>query len=134
MVCYWHLLLFWQWLLIILCLNYLLTFFIPMKAIDNRGKEYSPVKRLEHSLHPSVAYAILPIFAFANAGVSLEGLSFELLMEPVTLGIIAGLFIGTLAFIDQDHQTAVRLGVIVGSLLSGVIGYAVLRASSKTAV
>ena len=65
-------------------------FFIPLK--DQAGK--SPAKELEHVLHPWVAYLILPLFAFANAGVSLQGVTFEGLTSLLPLGIMAGLFIG----------------------------------------
>jgi len=54
----------------------------------------SPLRSLEHALHPWVGYAILPIFAFANAGVSLQGLTMEMLLNPLTLGIALGLFLG----------------------------------------
>ncbi len=59
---------------------------------DSEGR--SPLKQLEHALHPWVAYAILPIFAFANAGVSLAGISLASFAAPVSLGIAAGLFVG----------------------------------------
>jgi Na+:H+ antiporter, NhaA family len=65
-------------------------FFVPLKA--EHGK--SPAKQLEHVLHPWVAFMILPLFAFANAGVSLEGVTFAGLTSMLPLGIIAGLFIG----------------------------------------
>ncbi|MEO8557860.1 MAG: Na+/H+ antiporter NhaA [Rhodospirillales bacterium] len=58
------------------------------------GHGHSPLKQLEHALHPWVAYAILPIFAFANAGVSLAGISLNSFAAPVSLGIAAGLFVG----------------------------------------
>lgn len=70
----------------------LLAFFIPLKIKNKLGG--SPAKTLEHGLHPWVAYAILPLFAFANAGVSLKGLGFEHLFHPITLGIAVGLFFG----------------------------------------
>ncbi|ASJ75804.1 Na+/H+ antiporter NhaA [Granulosicoccus antarcticus] len=54
----------------------------------------SPLRSLEHALHPWVGYGILPLFAFANAGVSLEGITWEMLMNPLTLGIAVGLFLG----------------------------------------
>jgi NhaA family Na+:H+ antiporter len=54
----------------------------------------SPLKGLEHSVHPWVAYAVLPLFAFANAGVSFAGIGWNSFLEPVTLGISAGLFVG----------------------------------------
>ena len=53
-----------------------------------------PLERLEHSLHPWVAFGILPIFAFANAGVPLDGISFSDILAPLPLGIVAGLFLG----------------------------------------
>ena len=65
-------------------------FFIPLR--EQEGK--SPAKQLEHVLHPWVAFMILPLFAFANAGVSLEGVTFSGLTSMLPLGIIAGLFIG----------------------------------------
>lgn len=68
------------------------AFAIPTKA-KNKG-ESSPLRHLEHSLHPWVAFGIMPLFAFANAGVSLKGVSWPTLLQPVPLGIILGLFIG----------------------------------------
>lgn len=65
-------------------------FFIPLKT--QNGK--SPAKQLEHVLHPWVAFMILPLFAFANAGVSLQGVTLEGLTSLLPLGIMAGLFIG----------------------------------------
>jgi NhaA family Na+:H+ antiporter len=153
-----------------------IALFIPLRAKNDAGK--SPAHSLEHGLHPWVAYSILPIFAFANAGVSLRGLSLDILMHPITLGIAFGLFfgkqigimlltaicvlinicklpkgvswsqyyamslitgigftmslfIGTLAFDNIDNQTYVRLGVIAGSLLSGISGYILLRVTCK---
>ncbi len=69
-----------------------LAFMIPMR--NPRKPEHSPLKALEHDLHPIVAFIILPVFAFANAGVPLENFTLASLMEPVTLGIILGLFVG----------------------------------------
>jgi NhaA family Na+:H+ antiporter len=156
-----------------------LALFIPMR---NSEREKSPLHELEHDLHTAVAFFILPIFAFANAGISLGGVSLGYLAHPVSLGIAAGLFIGkqfgvfifcwlsvrvgmaklpdglgwssiygvallcgvgftmslfigSLAF----EQTGVnllfdeRLGIIIGSLLSGAAGYMVLRASLPAA-
>jgi Na+:H+ antiporter, NhaA family len=135
---------------------------------------HSPLQRLEHGLHKWVAFAIVPIFGFANAGVSLSGLNLEVLAQPVTLGIAAGLFlgkqigvfaatrlavatgitepprdaswaqvygvsilcgvgftmslfIGLLAFPQEGAMTnAVKIGVLMGSLASGLLGAGVL--------
>ncbi len=150
-------------------------FAIPI-ARDARGK--SPLISMKNNLRPWVGFMVMPIFAFANAGVPLYDLSMEDLIQPLTLGIMAGLFIGkqigvfglawlairtgiaerpagsnmmqlygvsllagigftmslfigTLAFTDIASQNAVRLGVIGGSLLSGVLGAAVLILSSR---
>jgi NhaA family Na+:H+ antiporter len=152
-----------------------LAFFIPIR---NSEREKSPLHELEHDLHTAVAFFILPIFAFANAGISLEGVSLQYLLHPVSLGIAAGLFIGkqfgiflfcwlsvrvglaklpdglgwlsiygvallcgvgftmslfigSLAFEETGVNLLFdeRLGIIVGSLLSGACGYLVLRAS-----
>jgi Na+:H+ antiporter, NhaA family len=148
---------------------------ITALAIPTRDAQGgSPLQDVEHGLHPWVAFAVLPMFAFCNAGVSLEGASFATLLEPIPLGIALGLvagktigvlgtswllirtglaerpagaswtqflgvavlcgigftmslFIGTLAFPTDDQLPLVRLGVIVGSLLSAVLGYLVLR-------
>lgn len=64
--------------------------FIPLRARD----DHSPARHLEHTLHPWVAFAVLPLFAFANAGVSLSGFGPDSLREGVPLGIILGLFVG----------------------------------------
>lgn len=142
-------------------------------AIPMRHEDTSPVKELEHTLHPWIAFLVMPVFAFANAGVSLSGLSLDALLAPLPLGIALGLFvgkqvgvlgcvalavrlgltqrpselswkqlhgaallsgvgftmslfIGTLAFEDTALATSVRLGVLSGSLLSGICGYLVL--------
>jgi len=66
----------------------------------NPGKagRHSPLRHLEHELHPWVAYMILPVFAFANAGLHLLDMPISNLTEPVALGIASGLFIGNWAF------------------------------------
>ena len=68
----------------------ILAMCIPMTGI----KGDCPVEELEHSLHPWVFFAIMPLFAFANAGVNLEGFGLDMLTASIPLGIIAGLFIG----------------------------------------
>lgn len=68
----------------------LIAFCIPMR--DDKGG--SPLQSLEHNLHGPVAFAILPIFAFANAGLAMSGTSFSDLLHPVTLGITSGLLLG----------------------------------------
>jgi Na+:H+ antiporter, NhaA family len=149
--------------------------FIP--ARDAVDPEHPPLNRLEHSLHPWVAFGILPLFAFSNAGVNVEGLGLGDLLHPIPLGIMLGLlvgkqlgvfgfawaavrlgvaklpsgvemkqvygaavlcgigftmslFIGMLAFTDSAGEVAVqndRLGILVGSLISAVLGYLVLN-------
>ena len=146
---------------------------IPLNAKDGS----SPLKHLEHFLHPWTAFLVLPIFAFANAGVSLAGLQIADLMAPLALGIAAGLvvgkqvgvfgfmylatriglvkrpagvtwlqlyglacltgigftmslFIGNLAFVDPEQIETVKLGVISGSVVSGLLGYCLLRFAS----
>jgi NhaA family Na+:H+ antiporter len=68
------------------------AFFIPMTS--RHDSKVSPLQNLEHSLHPWVAFMILPIFAFANAGVPFTGMGVHSVLDPVTLGIIAGLVVG----------------------------------------
>ena len=155
----------------------LIALTIPLKKKDG---DKALLYRLEHALHPWVAFLILPIFAFANAGVSLQGIAFSDLFQPLPLGIAAGLFlgkqvgvvtatfigvnsglarlpegvgwkhiygvacltgvgftmslfIGSLAFGAAETMNAVRLGVISGSILSGILGYAVLRSAAPRA-
>lgn len=145
-----------------------LAFCIPPEA----------AKKLEHSLHPWVSYGIMPLFAFANAGVSLAGISWNMLLNPVTSGIALGLilgkplgvllmtllsaaaglckipheatkaqytgmailcgigftmslFIGGLSFPDSAHDHAMRLGVLAGSAISALLGFALLTILSK---
>lgn len=150
----------------------ILAMFIPMRS--DKDPSYSPLKDLEHDLHSTVAFFILPVFAFANAGINLTGVGINELTHDVPMGIALGLFvgkqvgvfgfcwlfiklgvaqlpkgmnwitlygtsalcgigftmslfIGSLAFEDD---IAIffndRLGIIVGSLLSGIVGYLVL--------
>jgi len=148
----------------------LAAFAIPV----DRDDAISPLHHLEHALHPWVAFAIVPLFGFANAGVSLAGIGLAQLMAPLPLGVALGLFlgkqigiiasvrtavalgwaqrpagaswtqvygvallcgigftmslfIGGLAFTDPLLIDEVKIGVLGGSLLSAVAGYAVLR-------
>ncbi len=79
---------------------------IPMRDSQRR----SPLKQLEHGLHPWVAFTILPAFAFANAGVSLQGVSLSTLLQPVPLGIAAGLVGGKAVGIFGSIWLMTRLG------------------------
>lgn len=153
----------------------IIGFAIPLK--DKQQPSRSPLREVEHGLHYWVAFAIIPIFAFANAGVSFAGMSIDMLLEPVPLGITAGLFVGkqlgiilfcglaimlgwarlpngaswagfygvallagigftmsffitSLAFEHTGPEFPVfsdRLGIIVGSALSAIAGYLVLK-------
>ncbi|WP_201579135.1 Na+/H+ antiporter NhaA [Psychrobacter sp. Pi2-52] len=153
-----------------------LALFIPM--FDRTDPEHSPLEELEHDLHNTVAFGILPIFAFANSGISLEGAGFAELFHSVPLGIAAGLFIGKqlgvmfmcwlifklgistmpkgmdykqiygaallcgvgftmslfiggLAFAGDTTMFDERLGIIMGSIVSGIAGYIMLKMSLK---
>lgn len=154
----------------------LLAVFIPMR--DRSNPEVSPLKALEQDLHATVAFFVLPLFAFANAGIDLRGITLEQATHGVSVGIALGLFLGNqfgifgfcwlaikarLASLPEDmsfsdmygasvlcgvgftmslfigslafEETGVnllfdeRLGIMVGSILSGLVGYAVLRLS-----
>jgi NhaA family Na+:H+ antiporter len=83
--------------------------FIPM--VDPNKPDYSPLKHLEHALHPWVAFMILPIFAFANAGVSFHGMTWESLTNSITLGIIGGLFVGKQVGIFLIMLVVIGLGL-----------------------
>ncbi|MBU0725502.1 MAG: Na+/H+ antiporter NhaA [Alphaproteobacteria bacterium] len=87
-----------------------IAFAIPLRA-THKGRDTSPLEQLEHNLHPWVTYAIMPVFAFANAGVSLAGLSIADLFAPVPLGIAAGLFLGKQIGVFGFSFAAVKLGV-----------------------
>ena len=153
-----------------------LAMFIPMRSAEN--KEHSPLKSMEHDLHSVVAFFILPIFAFANAGINLTGVGMEQVLHSVPLGIALGLFfgkqfgifglcwiaiklnitrlpkdislvslygasalcgigftmslfIGSLAFEETgvNFMFDERLGIIIGSLASGIVGFMVLKYS-----
>jgi NhaA family Na+:H+ antiporter len=157
----------------------LLALAIPLRVKPDQPRDQSLLRRMEHGLHPWVAYAIVPLFSFANAGVSFGNLPEGLLFSGIPMGILLGLFIGkqvgvlaaswlaircgfasmprganwlglygvalicgvgftmslfigALAFQDlaDAHQylpALVRVGVFVGSILSGVVGYLLLH-------
>ncbi len=86
-----------------------IALFIPLRAANEDGK--SPLKEIEHGLAPWVAFGIMPIFAFANAGVSLHGLTLSDLFAGIPLGIAAGLFIGKQLGIMAFVWAGVKLGI-----------------------
>ena len=149
-----------------------LAFAIPLRRDGEEGP--SMLERAENGLEPWVHFGVAPIFAFANAGVSLAGFTLGSMIAPIPLGIAAGLFIGkqigifgstwiavklgigempqgaswrqvygtailggvgftmslfigTLAFPDPAYAVTVRAGVLVGSILSAALAYALLR-------
>ncbi|MGM8897541.1 MULTISPECIES: Na+/H+ antiporter NhaA [unclassified Psychrobacter] len=156
-----------------------LALFIPL--FDRTDPEHSPLEELEHDLQNTVSYGILPLFAFANSGISLKGAGLAELFHSVPLGIAAGLFIGKqvgvmvmcwlifklgistmprgmdykqiygaallcgvgftmslfiggLAFAGDTSLFDERLGIIMGSIVSGVAGYIMLKLSLKDSV
>jgi NhaA family Na+:H+ antiporter len=90
--------------------------FVP--ARDPADPQHPPLTRLEHALHPWVAFGILAIFAFANAGVNLEGLTVDDLLQPIPLGIMLGLVAGKQVGVFCFAWLAVKLGL--ARLPSGV--------------
>jgi NhaA family Na+:H+ antiporter len=86
-----------------------LAAFIPMRDANESGR--SPLLELEHDLHQVVAFGVLPLFAFVNAGVSFSGMSFADLLHPVSLGIAAGLFVGKQLGIFLFCFIAIKLGL-----------------------
>ncbi|RWD85577.1 Na+/H+ antiporter NhaA [Mesorhizobium sp.] len=86
---------------------------IPLERSPGIGHdvEHSPLHRLEHGLHKLVPFIVIPIFGFANAGVSLGGLSVAALVEPLTLGVAAGLVVGKLVGVFGSSAIAIRFGL-----------------------
>ena len=98
-----------------------LAMFIPLRSPDQTSGSPAPeplLRHLEHALHPWVAFGVLPVFAFANAGVSIVGLSLSDILHPVPTGIVTGLFFGKQVGIMLLCWLAVRLGI--ASLPKGV--------------
>lgn len=91
-----------------------LAFTIPMGRRVGINVSGSPLCRLEHALSPWVAFLVLPIFGFANAGVALGGIGASSLLEPLALGVVAGLFLGKQGGILGAVWLARRLGIAVG--------------------
>jgi NhaA family Na+:H+ antiporter len=103
------------------------AFAIPLAGADK--DQPSLLEQIEESLHPWVAFAVLPLFAFANAGVSLEGVALDNLLEPIPLGIAAGLFAGKTIGIFGATWIAVMGGVAEkpdGSTWPLILGIAML--------
>ncbi|HDS1794983.1 Na+/H+ antiporter NhaA [Pseudomonas putida] len=99
---------------------------IPLRT---RNAETSPLLSLEHALHPWVAYAILPIFAFANAGVSLAGMSADSFTHPVPMGIAVGLLLGKTVGVFGLTWLAVKLRMAAlpeGAGWGQILGVAIL--------
>ena len=75
------------------------------------GLEVMPLHEFEHDLHTAVAFGVLPLFAFANAGISLAGISPAYLFHPVPLGILTGLFVGKQLGVFLFCAAAIKLGI-----------------------
>jgi Na+:H+ antiporter, NhaA family len=90
-----------------------MAFFIPLgeKRDPRTGELRSMLHHMEHTLHPWVAFGVLPIFAFANAGIPLFGLSLADVTHPVPLGIVLGLFVGKQVGVMGACALAVKLGI-----------------------
>ncbi|MFI5323622.1 MAG: Na+/H+ antiporter NhaA [Thermodesulfobacteriota bacterium] len=85
-----------------------LAFSIPMST---KNDEPCPLRELEHTLHPWVAFGIMPVFAFANSGVSLEGMSIKTLFEPIPVGVALGLFLGKQLGVYGFSKICIKLGL-----------------------
>ena len=89
----------------------LLAFTIPLYSINHEGNRFSMTKEMEHDLHYWVAFFILPLFAFVNAGVDLKGLSPSALLDDVSLGIMLGLFLGKQLGVFGFSYLAIKMGL-----------------------
>jgi NhaA family Na+:H+ antiporter len=104
----------------------ILAFCIPLKTARD---VHSPLQQLEHALHPWVAYAILPLFAFANAGVSLTGVTMESFTHHVPMGIALGLLVGKMVGVFGLTWLAVKTGMAAlptGANWGQVLGVSIL--------
>jgi NhaA family Na+:H+ antiporter len=88
-----------------------LAFTIPLRGKDKNGNDYSMSKEMEHDLHYWVAFFILPMFAFVNAGVDLRNVSIEQMSTGVPLGIMAGLFLGKQLGVFGFSWLTIKLGL-----------------------
>jgi NhaA family Na+:H+ antiporter len=88
-----------------------LAFMIPLSSQDKEGNDFSMAKEIESDLHSWVAFMILPLFAFVNAGVDLKGISIEEMAGPVPLGIMLGLFIGKQVGVFGFSWLAIKMGL-----------------------
>ncbi len=105
-----------------------LAFMIPLYSYKD-GKKFSMLKEMEHDLHYWVAFFILPLFAFVNAGVDLRGLSIEEMLGPVPMGIMLGLFLGKQLGVFGFSYLAIKFKIAKlpeGSNLKQLYGVAVL--------
>jgi len=106
-----------------------LAFLIPLKSKDENGKSFSMLKEMEHDLHYWVAFLILPLFAFANAGVALSGISMNDMFGSVPTGIMLGLFIGKQVGVFGFSWLAIKYGLAslpTGSNMMQLYGVSVL--------
>ncbi|HSR74296.1 MAG TPA: Na+/H+ antiporter NhaA [Sulfurovum sp.] len=88
-----------------------LAFMIPLSSKNKNGEKFSMAKEMEHDLHNWVAFFILPLFAFVNAGVDLKGISLEEMAGTVPLGIMLGLFIGKQVGVFGFSWLAIKMGI-----------------------
>ena len=88
-----------------------LAFMIPLSSKDKKGNSFSMLKEMEHDLHYWVAFMILPLFAFVNAGVDLKSISIEEMAGPVPLGIMLGLFVGKQIGVFGFSWLAIKMGI-----------------------
>ena len=90
----------------------LLALTIPLRlSVGKPDDPTSPLHILEHAIHPWSAYLVLPVFGFANAGVSFAGMTTKMLLDPVTLGVALGLFVGKQVGVFGAVVAAVKLGL-----------------------